>query len=120
MVHVDVKRGFEIIGCLNEGQSELIEERRLKDLVKKRVEFIGFPVELHVEKSTDKVVTDDAAKAQHSNKQHGAAAERVSEARSPVDGACVMMCGLLGVHCCDGIEGESRFDSPKEVVGNLD
>jgi len=37
---------------------EFIEERRLKDLVKKHSEFIGFPIELYVEKSTDKEVTD--------------------------------------------------------------
>merc|ERR1712054_168021 len=34
------------------------EERRLKDLVKKHSEFIGFPIELYVEKSKEKEVTD--------------------------------------------------------------
>jgi molecular chaperone HtpG len=37
---------------------EFIEERRLKDLVKKHSEFIGFPIELLCEKSTDKEVTE--------------------------------------------------------------
>ena len=37
---------------------EFIEERRLKDLVKKHSEFIGFPIELLTEKSTDKEVTE--------------------------------------------------------------
>ena len=37
---------------------EFLEERRLKDLVKKHSEFISFPIELSVEKSTDKEVTD--------------------------------------------------------------
>ena len=36
----------------------LLEERRLKDLVKKHSEFIGFPIELYVEKSKEKEVTD--------------------------------------------------------------
>merc|ERR1719399_1522390 len=36
-------------------------ERRLKDLVKKHSEFIGFPIELYVEKSTEKEVTDSEA-----------------------------------------------------------
>merc|ERR1712023_158076 len=40
------------------GQSEFLEERRLKDLVKKHSEFIGFPIELYVEKSKEKEVTD--------------------------------------------------------------
>jgi molecular chaperone HtpG len=37
---------------------EFLEERRLKDLVKKHSEFIAFPIELQVEKSEDKEVTD--------------------------------------------------------------
>merc|ERR1711920_1011956 len=34
----------------DDDQSEFLEERRLKDLVKKHSEFIGFPIELYVEK----------------------------------------------------------------------
>ena len=43
--------GTKIICYLKEDQSEFLEERRLKDLVKKHSEFIGFPIELYVEKS---------------------------------------------------------------------
>merc|ERR1712199_141176 len=43
---------------MGEDQSEFLEERRLKDLVKKHSEFIGFPIELYVEKSKEKEVTD--------------------------------------------------------------
>ena len=35
-----------------------MQERRLKDLVKKHSEFIGFPIELCVEKSKEKEVID--------------------------------------------------------------
>merc|ERR1712045_250195 len=53
-----VKRGTKVICYLKEDQSEFLEERRLKDLVKKHSEFIGFPIELYVEKSKEKEVTD--------------------------------------------------------------
>ena len=39
--HGDIKRGTKIILSLKEDQSEFLEERRLKDLVKKHSEFIG-------------------------------------------------------------------------------
>merc|ERR1712127_380902 len=51
-------RGTKIVLTLKEDQSEFLEERRLKDLIKKHSEFIGFPIELMVEKTTDKEVTD--------------------------------------------------------------
>merc|ERR1712032_1273617 len=53
-----IDRGTKIICYLKEDQSEFLEERRLKDLVKKHSEFIGFPIELYVEKSNEKEVTD--------------------------------------------------------------
>merc|ERR1711909_150333 len=58
LVHGEVKRGTKVICYLKEEQSEFLEERRLKDLVKKHSEFIGFPIELYVEKSKEKEVTD--------------------------------------------------------------
>ena len=51
-------RGTKIILQLKEDQQEFIEERKVKDLIKKHSEFIGFPIELMVEKTTDKEVTD--------------------------------------------------------------
>merc|ERR1712167_4272 len=53
-LHGEVKRGTKVICYLKEDQSEFLEERRLKDLVKKHSEFIGFPIELYVEKSKEK------------------------------------------------------------------
>merc|ERR1711871_1248694 len=58
MVHGEVKRGTKIICYLKEDQSEFLEERRVKDLIKKHSEFIGFPIELYCEKSKEKEVTD--------------------------------------------------------------
>jgi len=55
----DLGRGTSICLHLKEDQQEYLEERRLKDLVKKHSEFIGFPIELWVEKTEEKEVTDD-------------------------------------------------------------
>merc|ERR1712160_72059 len=51
-------RGTRITLSLKEDMSEYLEERRLKDLIKKHSEFIAFPIELMCEKSTEKEVTD--------------------------------------------------------------
>merc|ERR1711912_50597 len=61
MPYGEIKRGTKIICHLKEDQTEFLEERRLKDLIKKHSEFIGFPIELYVEKSEDKEVTDSEA-----------------------------------------------------------
>jgi len=57
-VNDKIKRGTKIVCYLKDDQAEFLEERRLKDLVKKHSEFIGFPIELYVEKSNEKEVTD--------------------------------------------------------------
>mmetsp|Transcript_21389 Transcript_21389/g.55591 ORF Transcript_21389/g.55591 Transcript_21389/m.55591 type:complete len:568 (-) Transcript_21389:341-2044(-) len=71
MVHGEIKRGTKIICYLKEDQSEFLEERRLKDLVKKHSEFIGFPIELYVEKSKEKEVTDSEDE-EEAKKEEGA------------------------------------------------
>lgn len=55
----DLKRGTRIVLQLKEDQLEFLEERRVKDLVKKHSEFIGFPIYEQVEKTEEKEVTDD-------------------------------------------------------------
>jgi len=52
-------RGTRIILHLKEDMSEYLEEKRIKDLVKKHSEFIGFPIKLYTEKTTEKEVEDD-------------------------------------------------------------
>jgi len=59
-----ISRGTKIVLSLKEDMSEYLEERRLKDLIKKHSEFISFPIELMCEKSTDKEVTDSDEEAE--------------------------------------------------------
>merc|ERR1712178_375199 len=54
-----VGRGTRITWVLKEDMKDYLNERRLKDLVKKHSEFIGFPIKLYVEKTEEKEVSDD-------------------------------------------------------------
>merc|ERR1712188_163882 len=54
-----------------EDMKEYLEERRLKDLVKKHSEFIGFPIKLYVEKTTEKEVEDDDDDEEEEDKKDG-------------------------------------------------
>jgi molecular chaperone HtpG len=54
-----LKRGSKIILHLKSDNLEFLEERKIKDIVKKHSEFISFPIELLVEKTNEKEVSDD-------------------------------------------------------------
>jgi len=49
-------RGTRIILHMKDDMGDYLEDRKIKDLVKKHSEFIGFPISLWVEKTTEKEV----------------------------------------------------------------
>ena len=53
-----ISRGTRIVLHLKEDMKEYLEEKTLKDLVKKHSEFIDFPISLQVEKTKEETVDD--------------------------------------------------------------
>ena len=57
----DLGRGTKIVLHIKDDQEEMLEERTIRDLVKKHSEFIGFPIRLWVEKTVEEEVPEDEA-----------------------------------------------------------
>jgi len=54
-------RGTKIVLHMKEDQAEFLEEKKVKEIVKKHSQFIGYPIRLLVQKERSKEVSDDEA-----------------------------------------------------------
>ncbi|XP_062030076.1 heat shock protein 83-like [Rosa rugosa] len=72
-------RGTKVILYLKEDQLDFLDERKLKELVKKHSEFISYPIYLWVEKTVEKEISDDEDDAGEGNNTEEGDVEEVDE-----------------------------------------
>merc|ERR1719357_478544 len=70
-----LKRGTEITLHLREDATDYIDEKKVKDLVKKHSEFIGFPISLYVTKEEEKEVECSSSEDEDEDKDKEAGAD---------------------------------------------
>jgi len=66
-----IGRGTRIVLHMKEDQAEYIEEKKVKEIVKKHSQFIGYPIKLLVQKEREKEVSDDEAEEKDEEKKEG-------------------------------------------------
>jgi len=70
-----ITRGTHIIMTVKEDQKEYLEEKRLKEIVKKHSQFIGYPIFLHVEKEKEEELDVEDDESAAAEKKEGEAEE---------------------------------------------
>jgi molecular chaperone HtpG len=79
----EMTRGTKMVLYMKEDQTEYLEERKIKEVVKKHSQFIGYPIKLMVEKERDKEISDD--EAEEEKKPEGEEKEKKEEDKPEVE-----------------------------------
>jgi molecular chaperone HtpG len=72
-------RGTRIVLHLKDDQLEFLEDRRLRDIVKKHSAFVAYPISLYTVKESEKEVSDD--EAMDEEKKDDAVVEEIDESK---------------------------------------
>jgi len=72
-------RGTKIVLYMKEDQAEYNDEKKIKEIVKKHSQFIGYPIKLLVEKERDKEISDDEEEEKKEGEEEKPKIEEVEE-----------------------------------------
>merc|ERR1719427_2243778 len=65
-INEPIGRGTKIVLYMKEDQLDFLDEKKLKDIIKKHSQFIGYPIYLETQKTRDKEISDDEADEEES------------------------------------------------------
>merc|ERR1719447_2583207 len=80
-----LKRGTEIVLHLREDAADYVDEKKVKDLVKKHSEFIGFPISLYVTKEEEKEVECSSSEDEEEDENEDKDSEEADKAEKKPD-----------------------------------